>query len=169
MTKLTYVVLVAALCAPAYAAEVNRPKVYTDIVACRAISNAAARLECFDAAATALETATENRQVVMLDQSEVRKTKRSLFGFSLPKIPFFGESDEEQEEEFKEIEGELANVQALPYGKYQFTVKDAGTWQTTQGISSILKNGKKFKIKRAAMGSFMLVMNNTGIRVKRVN
>ena len=169
MTKLTYVVLVAALCAPAYAAEVNRPKVYSDIVACRAISDAAARLECFDAAATALETATENRQVVMLDQSEVRKTKRSLFGFSLPKIPFFGESDEEQEEEFKEIEGELANVQALPYGKYQFTVKDAGTWQTTQGISSILKNGKKFKIKRAAMGSFMLVMNNTGIRVKRVN
>ena len=169
MTKLTYVVLLAALCAPAYAAEVNRPKVYSDIVACRAISDAAARLECFDAAATALETATENRQVVMLDQSEVRKTKRSLFGFSLPKIPFFGESDEEQEEEFKEIEGELANVQALPYGKYQFTVKDAGTWQTTQGISSILKNGKKFKIKRAAMGSFMLVMNNTGIRVKRVN
>ena len=169
MTKLTYVVLLAALCAPAYAAEVYRPKVYSDIVACRAISDAAARLECFDAAATALETATENRQVVMLDQSEVRKTKRSLFGFSLPKIPFFGESDEEQEEEFKEIEGELANVQALPYGKYQFTVKDAGTWQTTQGISSILKNGKKFKIKRAAMGSFMLVMNNTGIRVKRVN
>lgn len=169
MTKLTYVVLLAALCAPAYAAEVNRPKVYSDIVACRAISDAAARLQCFDAAATALETATENRQVVMLDQSEVRKTKRSLFGFSLPKIPFFGESDEEQEEEFKEIEGELANVQALPYGKYQFTVKDAGTWQTTQGISSILKNGKKFKIKRAAMGSFMLVMNNTGIRVKRVN
>ena len=172
MTKLTYAVLVAALCAPAaYAAdkEVNRPKVYTDIVACRAISDAAARLQCFDAAATALETATENRQVVMLDQSEVRKTKRSLFGFSLPKIPFFGESDEEQEEEFKEIEGELANVQALPYGKYQFTVKDAGTWQTTQGTSTFLKNGKKFKIKRAAMGSFMLVMNNTGIRVKRVN
>ncbi|WP_411292083.1 hypothetical protein [Sphingorhabdus sp.] len=169
MTKLTYVVLIAALCAPAYAAEVNRPKVYSDIVACRALTDSAARLKCFDAAAMALETATENRQVVILDQSEVRKTKRSLFGFSLPKIPFFGESDEEQEEEFKEIEGELANVQALPYGKYQFTVKDAGTWQTTQGISSILRNGKKFKIKRAALGSFMLVMNNTGIRVKRVN
>lgn len=169
MTKLTYVVLVAALCAPAYAAEVNRPKVYSDIVACRALTDSAARLKCFDAAAMALETATENRQVVILDQSEVRKTKRSLFGFSLPKIPFFGESDEEQEEEFKEIEGELANVQALPYGKYQFTVTDAGTWQTTQGGSKILKNGQKFKIKRAAMGSFMLVMSSTGIRVKRVN
>lgn len=170
MTKLTYAVLLAALCAPSvYAAEVNRPKVYSDIVACRALTDSAARLQCFDAAATALETATESRQIVMLDQNEVRKTKRSLFGFSLPKIPFFGESDEEQEEEFKEIEGELANVQDLQYGKYQFTVKDAGTWQTTQGTSSILKNGKKFKIKRAAMGSFMLVLKTTGIRVKRVN
>ena len=105
----------------------------------------------------------------MLDQGEVRKTKRSLFGFSLPQIPFFGESDEEQAEGFAEIEGELANVQALQYGKYQFTVQDAGTWQTTQGISKILKNGTKFRLKRGALGSYMLVLGNTGIRVKRVN
>lgn len=172
MTKLTYAVLISALCASSALAadkEIVRPKVYNDIVACRTIVEAAARLQCFDAASQALETATENRQVVMLDQNEVRKTKRSLFGFSLPNLPFFGDNDDDQADEFKEIEGELANVQPLPYGKYQFTVKDAGTWQTTQGVSFILKNGKKFKIKRGAMGSYMLVMNNTGIRVKRVN
>jgi hypothetical protein len=170
MIKLNYAVLLAALCAPsAHAAEVNRPKVYSDIVACRALTDSAARLQCFDAAATALETATENRQIVMLDQSEVRKTKRSLFGFSLPNIPFFGESDKEQEDEFQELEGELANVQDLQYGKYQFTVKDAGTWQTTQGTSKILKDGKAFKIKRGGLGGYMLVIGNTGIRVKRVN
>ena len=172
MPKMTYAVLVTALCASsAHAAdkEINRPKVYSDIVACRALADTAARLQCFDTAAKAFEDAAENRQIVMLDQGEVSKTKRSLFGFSLPKIPFFGESDDEQDEEFKQIEGELAGVQALPYGKYQFTVTDAGTWQTTQGISTILKNGKKFKIKRGALGSYMLVINNTGIRVKRVN
>lgn len=172
MTKITYAVLVATFCAsPAIAADkqVNRPAVYSDIVACRALPDASARLTCYDAAAKALEDATENRQIVMLDQGEVRKTKRSLFGFSFPNIPFFGESKEEQDEESAQIEGELANVQPLPYGKYQFTVKDAGTWQTTQGVSSILKNGKKFKLKRGALGSYMLVVNNVGIRVKRVN
>lgn len=172
MPKLTYAVLIAGLCATtAHAAEstVNRPKVYSDIVACRALADAAARLACFDAATKSLEEATENRQIVMLDQGEVRKTKRSLFGFSLPQIPFFGESEEEQAEGFAEIEGELANVQALQYGKYQFTVQDAGTWQTTQGISKILKNGTKFRLKRGALGSYMLVLGNTGIRVKRVN
>ncbi len=172
MPKLTYAVLIAGLCASsAHAAEttVNRPKVYSDIVACRALADAAARLECFDAASKSLEEATESRQVVLLDQGEVRKTKRSLFGFSLPKIPFFGESDAEQDEEFKQVEGELEAIQALGNGRYQFTVKDAGTWQTTETSWSILKNGQKFKIKRGAVGSYMLVVNNSGIRVKRVN
>jgi len=107
MPKLTYAVLIAGLCASsAHAAEttVNRPKVYSDIVACRALADAAARLQCYDAASKSLEEATESRQVVLLDQGDVRKTKRSLFGFSLPKIPFFGESDEEQDEEYKQIE-----------------------------------------------------------------
>ena len=172
MNKLTFAILLAAMCAPSVHAaekEIVRPKVYTDIVACRSITDASARLQCFDNATQALETATENRQVVMLDQGEVQKTKKSLFGFALPNIPFFGESAEDQANEFKEIEGELAGVQTLAYGKYQFTVQDAGTWQTTQATSAFLKNGKKFRIKRAALGSYMLVIGNTGIRVKRVN
>lgn len=172
MPKLTQAVLLVALCAsPAFAAdtETNRPKVYTDIVACRSITDAVARLQCFDTATQALENATENRQIVMLDQGDVRKTKKSLFGFALPNIPFFGESAEYKANEFKEIEGELANVQALPYGSYQFTAEDAGTWQTIEGTSAFLKNGKKFKIKRAALGSYLLVVDNQGIRVKRVS
>ena len=172
MTKLTYSILLAAICAPSvYAAdkEVVRPKVYTDIIACRSITDAAARLQCFDTATQALETATANKQVVMLDQGEVRKTKKSLFGFALPNIPFFGESAEDQANEFKEIEGALANVQTLPYSMYQFTAANAGTWQTTEGTSAFLKNGKKFKIKRAALGSYILVLDNKGIRVKRVS
>lgn len=172
MPKLTYVVLIAGLCvSSAHAAEatVNRPKVYSDIVACRALADAAARLECYDAASKSLEEATESRQVVLLDQGDVRKTKQSLFGFSLPKISFFGESDEEQDEESKQIEGEFKDIQALNSGRYQFAVKDAGTWQTTEGSRQILSNGQKFKIKRGALGSYLLVVNNSGIRVKRVN
>ena len=48
MPKLTYAVLIAGLCASsAHAAEttVNRPKVYSDIVACRALADAAAPRE----------------------------------------------------------------------------------------------------------------------------
>jgi hypothetical protein len=172
MPKLTQAVLLVALCAsPAFAADAqtNRPKVYTDIVACRALADAAARLTCFDATTKALEDATDNRQIVMLDQDDVRKTKMSLFGFSLPKIPFFGESDAEQEAEFKQIDGNLAGVQAIGAGKYQFTVKDAGVWQTMEATPVLLKDGKAFAIKRGTLGSFLLVINGRGIRVKRVS
>lgn len=172
MPKLTQAVLLVALCAsPAFAADAqtNRPKVYTDIVACRALADAAARLTCFDATTKALEDATDNRQIVMLDQDDVRKTKMSLFGFSLPKIPFFGESDAEQEAEFKQIEGDLAGVQAIGAGKYQFIVKDAGVWQTMEATPVLLKDGKAFAIKRGTLGSFLLVINGRGIRVKRVS
>lgn len=171
MPKLTYLALIAALSPVAVSAaekDVNRPKVYNDVVACRALGDSTARLQCFDAASKALEEATESRQIVILDRSEVRKTKRSLFGFALPKIPFFNETNDEQDEEFKQIEGELAGVQAIGNGRYQFTVKDAGTWQTTETSWTILKNGQKFKIKRGAVGSYMMVLNNIGIRVKRV-
>jgi uncharacterized protein with PhoU and TrkA domain len=85
----------------------------------------------------------------------------SLFRVLIAKIPFFfGESDEEREEEFKEIEGRTGECAS------------AAIWQSVHGkaelgkprrVSSILKMAKKFKIKRAAMGSFMLVLNNTGI------
>jgi hypothetical protein len=172
MAKLTQAVLLVALCAsPAFAADAqtNRPKVYTDIVACRALADAAARLTCFDATTKALEDATDKRQIVMLDQDDVRKTKMSLFGFSLPKIPFFGESDAEQEAEFKQIDGNLAGVQAIGAGKYQFTVKDAGVWQTMEATPVLLKDGKAFAIKRGTLGSFLLVINGRGIRVKRVS
>lgn len=172
MPKLTQAVLLVALCAsPAFAADTqtNRPKVYTDILACRTVADSAARLTCFDAATKALEDATDNRQIVMLDQDDVRKTQKSLFGFSLPKIPFFGESDAEQEAKFKQVEGNLAGVQSIGAGKYQFTVKDAGVWQTMEATPLLLKDGKAFIIKRGALGSFLLVMNGRGIRVKRVS
>jgi hypothetical protein len=172
MPKLTQAVLLAALCAsPAFAADTqtNRPKVYTDIVACRGLADATARLACFDAATKALEDATDTRQIVMLDQEDVRKTKKSLFGFSLPKIPFFGQSDAEQDAEFKQVDGDLAGVQSIGAGKYQFTVKDAGVWQTTEATPLLLKDGKAFIIKRGALGSFMLIMKGRSIRVKRVS
>ncbi len=164
------VALTMMLSAPAFAKDdnkVSRPKVYTDVVSCRAIADSDARLACFDAASKNLEDATEARTVVILDQKEVKKTKRSLFGFAIPNVPFFEE--DEEKEEFKQIEGALASVQPMGGGRYQFSVNDAGTWQTTEASWAPLREGQKMKIKRGVAGSYMLVVNGAGVRVKRVN
>jgi hypothetical protein len=38
-----------------------------------------------------------------------------------------------------------------------------------EATAVLLKDGKSFVIKRGALGSFLLVMNGRGIRVKRVS
>src|SRR5438309_6977723 len=56
---------------------------------CRQITDPTQRLACFDGAANALVKATASGDVSVVDRGEVRKVRHSLFGFSLPKVPFF--------------------------------------------------------------------------------
>ena len=59
------------------------------VLACRSETDPQARLQCFDRTSGALATAAQSGAVVVVDREEVRRTRRSLFGFSLPRLPFF--------------------------------------------------------------------------------
>jgi hypothetical protein len=145
------------------------PKVYDDLVACRAISGDAERLACFDKASTDMEAARAEKQLVVLDRSAVQKTRRSLFGFSLPDLPFF-EGDDSDEDEVKEIVTTFETVRELGMGKWQFTIPDGGTWQSTEALTSIPKPGQAIKIKKGIAGGYMLKIGNGPLRrVKRVD
>ena len=149
----------------------SRPKVIEDIEACRAISQADLRLACFDAASAALTQAVETRSVVTLDREEVRKTKRSLFGFSMPNLPFFNDDDDDEEEKqaLLRLETVFESAEPIGYGKWQFVLPDAGVWQTTEPVRFGLKAGQKVLIKKAAAGGYMIQIGNGGYtRVKRI-
>src|SRR3712207_6445767 len=77
------------------------------IAECQRQSDDAARLRCFDAAAAALTSATTSGKIVVVDQEDVRKTRRSLFGFSLPKLPFFS-GDNSAEGQTNELTAKIA-------------------------------------------------------------
>lgn len=160
----------ALLATPAFAQDsgsVAVPKLYQDLVQCREISDSAERLACFDAASAKMEQATAAKDIVILDRAEVRKTKRSLFGFFLPKLPFF---DDDDKDEFTMIESSFASVTSIGYGKYQFDVPDGGTWQTTEPMRGVIREGQKMKIKQGAVGGFLMQIGNGGyVRVKRVS
>lgn len=171
MTKFARFAICAALIsAPVIAKDnddVAKPQVYLDLVQCKAIADSAARLACFDAASARMEQAAEAKDIVILDRAEVRKTKRSLFGFLLPKLPFF---DDDKEEEFTNIETTFSSVTPLGYGKYQFQIPDGGTWETTEPAKGNLREGQKVKIKRGAVGGFLMQIGGGGyVRVKRVS
>lgn len=162
--------IVAGVASPAYADDEAPPKTYTDLLACQSVADSVARLACFDKASTELEKARTAKEVVLLDRADVRKTRRSLFGFSLPDLPFFDGDDSAEEEELKEIQTTFETVRELGLGKWQFTIPDGGTWQTTEALTSYPKEGQAITIKKGIAGGYMLKIGNGPLRrVKRVN
>lgn len=137
---------------------------------CRAQSDDSARLRCYDAAAAALTDATSRGSVVIVDQEDVRKTRRSLFGFSLPKIPFFS-GDRSADDQQDELTAKIASVGPVGYGKWRIKLEDGALWETTEAsrATSDPRAGNEVKIKRGALGSYMIrVAGQRALRAKRV-
>jgi hypothetical protein len=148
--------LALALAVPASAADAP-PAGIKALADCRAITDGAQRLACFDREAAALIQSLDKNELVVLDKQAVRTTKRSLFGFTLPRLPFFGERDDDKEEaEFQQIETPIKTVRGIGYGKFRFTIDDGALWETTEGINAFPKPGEKVVIKKGLMGSYFI-------------
>lgn len=137
------------------------------IAACRTITNPTDRLACFDQAAAALVTARDKKDVAILDRTEVKKTRRSLFGFALPRLKFL-ESDGKEERE-TEIATTIESARALGYGKWVLRTAEGATWQTTEPMGDTPRSGANIVIRRGALGSYMLkVERYKAVRAMRV-
>lgn len=159
----------AIAASPSFAQE--QPAAVRALAACRALADSAERLACYDREAGALLQAVEKKETVVLDQAEVKKTKRSLFGFTLPRLPFFGDGKEEKEEEaeFQQIETPIVTVRSIGYGRFRFTVDDGAVWETTEGINAFPKPGETVVIKKGLMGSYFIRFEgNRSVKGRRV-
>ncbi|MCP1470042.1 hypothetical protein J3E64_001729 [Sphingobium sp. OAS761] len=153
-----------------------RPEIFTNLLQCRGVSDDAQRLACFDRQVAEMDAAAQRDEVVVLDKSELKKTRKTLFGFSFPKLPFLGGGDdaderEKDEEGFSHIEAKIASLRSLGYGKWQIGLDDGALWMTTEAITGRdPKVGQSITIERAAMGSFMgKVVGGRAVRMKRVS
>src|SRR5688500_4143501 len=87
-------ILGLALAAPASAQNMPKtstPKIFEDVVQCRAIADAAARLACYDRGVAALQTAQQSNELYVADKQAMKEARRGLFGFSIPKLKIFGD------------------------------------------------------------------------------
>ena len=144
------------------------PKIFQDVVQCRAIADAAERLACFDRSVGALAAAQHSKDLYVADKEAMREARRGLFGFSLPKIKIFG--DEDMADEVDRIETTIASFREGQKG-YIFTLKDGAVWRQTDGAYlDRPKVGAKIRIRRAALGSFFgSVEGQPGFRIERLN
>lgn len=160
--------LVAA--APAAAQEMPKtatPKLFEDVVNCRAIQDSAQRLACYDSGVAALDTAQKTNELYVADKAAMREARRGLFGFGLPKLKIFGDEDLG---DLDELETTIASVSSGQRG-YVFTLPDGARWmQTDKKYMDKPKVGAKIKIEKAMFGSYMASINGkSGVRVERIN
>lgn len=162
------------LAAPAASAQKTRdgppPAQVRALLECRQVTDSAERLACYDRAAATLGDAVAKRDLVVFDRESVRKTKRGLFGFSIPNLGIFG--DEDEEVEIKQLDGVIAGLGRNVDGGYVFRLADGSRWTQMDGKMIVLepRSGDKVVIKKGVLGSYMLsVAKQPGVKVKRVN
>lgn len=164
------VLLACALAVPAGAKDKGPPAPpaqIRELYACRDITDAAARLACFDREVGELAVADTAQEIVFTDRETAKKTRRGLFGFSFPKLGGIFGGDED---EIKEIETVIRGVSTDQSGKYRLVMEDNAVWVQIDSASLPRqpKPGQKVKIKVAAMGSyFASVEGGRTIRMKR--
>ena len=165
----------AALAAPAAMAAKTakpqpRPEAFEALVRCRALADDLARLRCFDAAAATLQQAAENRDLVVVDRKQIQETKRGLFGLDIPNLNPFGGGGDDGVEEIKSIESTVRSAMQDGDGRWIVTLEDNSTWAQTDNYPLAVspKRGHKVKVVKAAMGTYMMRVNNQpGVRAKR--
>ncbi len=144
------------------------PKIFTDVIQCRTITDNAERLACFDRSVGTLATAQANKEVYVADKEAMREARRGLFGLNLPNMRIF--ADDDMEKDVSSIESTIAAFNESQKG-YVFTLKDGARWRQTDGAyMDRPKVGAPIRIKRAALGSFFgSISGRPGFRIERVN
>ena len=173
-----YALLIAVSMTPAAAQaaptdHTGQSKLVDSVLACRTIVDSAQRLACFDASTQSLQSATARHDVVVVDRDEVRKERRSLFGFNIANLKILGSGDKDNsatEEEDKEINSTVRSARTDGEGNWVIVLDDGAIWQQTDGVTlgRSPKPGMAVTIRRGALGSyFMRAGTGSGFKVRR--
>lgn len=163
--------------APAIAAD-NKSQASSAVVqklsACKSIVDDAARLACYDREATILIAAVDKGEVSVVDREQAKSMRRSLFGFSLPKLGLFGGGENDvSDQDIPKLETTITALTSLPRGRWQFSIAEGGAkWETIEAPSRLVtpRVGQNVEIERAALGSFWIRFNGqNGVKGRRVD
>lgn len=164
-----FVFLVAA--APAAAkdkAPPPRPAQIQELYNCRDVADPTARLACFDREVGELQAADTKRDITFADRETVKKTRRGLFGFTLPSLGLFGGDGDE--DEIKSVDTTVASSSQVDGGRYRIAMADGSVWVQIDDRRMALapRPGQKIQIKTASLGSYFLSLEGRpSIRVRR--
>lgn len=149
------------------------PPAYQNVAACRLIADSTERLACYDKAVATLDAAITSNDVYLVDKTQVRESRKTLFGLPLPKLGIFGGASETEAADANEVEELESTIKAVG-GNVEgwiISIAEGSTWRQMDGATLGLapKVGMNVKIKRGALGSFrMNIGKQPSIKVKRI-
>lgn len=154
----------------------SSPTVLQRVYDCQAISDGAARLACFDQQVTTLRNADNAHDIRVIARDEVRRTRRGLFGFSLPNIGgLFGDSDDNaaDEDRVTEISSTVTGLTTGQAGRRVFVLENGQQWiQIYENTGGDVAVGTPIVIRRTGglRGGYQAsVAGQSSIRVRRVS
>ena len=141
------------------------------LIDCRALTDAVARLACFDTTAAALDIAEAKGEIVVVEKEQMKAVRKQAFGFSLPSLSLFDRSDKgEAAEPLDQITATLSGAYRTGSGKWVLELEDGAVWMQsdTEALPRGAKKGSTIEIRRASMGSFFVnVDKQRAIRATR--
>lgn len=161
-----------ALCAPVAALAQQpqaRPEALKRLTACRSVAGESERLACYDREVAAVDAAEARKDLVVVDREQLKKTRRTLFGLSLPNLSVFGDDSPDQEG-VSRIESRIKSLSQTPDGKWVFVLEDGAQWlqSDSRNLSMDPRVGQPIVIRKAAIGSYLANVNKQiAIRVRR--
>ena len=175
LIPVTLLVLTAVASVPAAGLAGRRPPsdraaTLRAVVDCRAIATPDERLACYDRSVAALDTAEREKRVVVLDEGQVRETRRSMFGFASISNPLVEGQDGDEATQVREITTTVERAAHDRYGKLVVTMEDGAVWHQADDIDLVRqpKKGSAALIRRATLGNYRMKLDGqVAIRVKR--
>ena len=140
---------------------------------CQSIDGPSDRLACFDQAAANIVSAVDAGDLRLVDREEGRKTRRSLFGFSVPDLGLFGkrDTDGEDKDEIRELETTIASVSGSHGSGYTIRTAEGAVWRINDVPRRLLEPrvGDELLIKDGALSAYFIRINNQGgVKAARV-
>ncbi len=139
--------------------------------ACRAIADEAERLACYDAKVGAIVSASDAGDVKVVSREEVRKTRRQLFGITMPDIAILKGDGKDEEELTDLFETTISSGRQSGQSTWRFTTVEGAVWEINNPPRKIppIKSGDKVVFKKASLGYYFIRINGAiGVKGRRV-
>jgi hypothetical protein len=166
--------LVLAFGAAAMAQQTGWPgsaRMLDDLRGCRAIADVAARAACYDSNVGTLIGAVEAGDVKLVDREEVRKTRRQLFGLTLPETELLKPDARDAAENTELFETTIASGRQVGPATWRFTTVEGAVWEINNPPRKIapIMPGDKVVFKKASLGYYFIRINGAiGVKGRRV-